>query len=268
MLWIKRLFASRLKLVGAPNFEKAPWYHIDLAGTRVALKHPRKTSITPNKIWPKTFDIYEPDNFEHWPDGNGMSKMVYRNMWSYKGRLFKDDHVGGLRAEIIITRKGLHNNRYDTFLEPDQALAWVLDGCIESEREYNDNALRGIDDLSAPFAPLDPFDPFDPATDLWVFPKTADDIGQLEVNGQRYYHYRYFTPGNSWKEQYYTPISDEHMLMVFFTPSTDLYIERDDNNVEAEAEKSIAAFMEHLHIYLSDDVKVRQREVQKNKTTA
>ncbi len=45
MLWFKRLFASRHKPVGMPNFATAPWVDIDLSGTKLRFKARLNPSI-------------------------------------------------------------------------------------------------------------------------------------------------------------------------------------------------------------------------------
>ena len=232
MLWLKRLTASKMKPVGAPDFNKAPWRTINLSGTKLRFKNPPQTTSAFFEYWPDRFDLYG-DDYELWPDGQAMSKDIFRNGWCYFDHLiWGDGNIGGVRLYISLQRLHPHNRRMESMFKPEDVCNWIIRGYKKSyEHTKHDKTLKD-----------------------YQYPETSTEIERKTINGYLFYSSRVNSAPFGWDHYYETPITDDHLLTLLFSPSSlDKHLINEFDNVEAEAEKTIKSFMENVHIHLSDD---------------
>ena len=227
MLWLKRLAASKMKPVGAPDFEIAPWHTVELSGTEVRFKTPQDTIGLFLDNWPTQFNLYG-DNYDQWPDGKGMVQTLFKSGWSYCDHLiWGEGHIGGLRIYINIQRRHPHNRSIESMFKPEDARKWITDCLNDSYKDSERN---------------------------WDYPKTPSEVETVTFNQTSFYSVRRSDLPHTWKHYYQLPVSDDHMLMFLFLPSSlDKHLVNDFDNVEAEAEKTMQSFMQNVHIRLSDD---------------
>ncbi len=182
MLWFKRLFASRHKPVGMPNFATAPWVDIDLSGTKLRFKTPPKSQdLIPPQYWPEKLDIYNLDNFRIWPNEKGGVKTIFKNHWAYFGNLFDNDtgDIAGLDVQITVTRQSLIHRPYDNLLHAKQSLYWCFDCQYEDYDNRNErikkNYPQRLADAMEEFGTTE----FAPPLTLHIHPQSPEDIETL-----------------------------------------------------------------------------------------
>ncbi|KEQ17985.1 hypothetical protein [Endozoicomonas numazuensis] len=237
LLWLKRLFASKKRLVGSPHFDQAPWRTLDISGTVVRFKNPPKSVRIANRHWPEKVDLYEED-YKEWPDGEGLSKHIFKNFWSYYDHLlWGEGHVGSCSISISIQRRAPHNWSIRSMLHPKDCRSWIL-----SRRKKK----------------VDEFD--------FKTPLTNDDLDRICVNDHYLYKERTYRGNRGWYEKYHTPLSDDHLLTFYFNPGSNQSLVNDEDNLEAEVENTIQSFMENLHITLSPDTQKRIEVLKRNES--
>ncbi len=193
MLWFKRLFASRHKPVGMPNFTTAPWYDIDLSGTKLRFKNPPKSQdLIPPKHWPESLDIYNLNNLEFWPNGKGAVRVIFKNHWAYYGNLFDNDtgDIAGLDVQINVTRLGIKHRIVDNLLHAKQSLHWCFDCQYDDYNGLNEGIKKDypqrLADEMEEWGTIE----FAPPLTLYVHPQTPEDIETLTPPPQRHSLFR------------------------------------------------------------------------------
>ncbi|KEQ17988.1 hypothetical protein [Endozoicomonas numazuensis] len=237
LLWLKRLFASKKRLVGGPDFNRAPWRTLDISGTVVRFKNPPKSSGLANRHWPEKVDLYKED-YEEWHEGDGLSKHIFKNFWSFYDHLIWGEGVAGVcDLYISIQRRAPHNWSIQSMLDPKDCQAWILAQCKKTAEKFD-----------------------------FKVPLTVDDLDRVCVNHHYFYRERIYRGQRGWYEEYHTPLSDDHLLSFYFRPGCDQGLMNDEHNVEAEVEKTIQSFMENLHITLSPDTQKRIEVLKRNES--
>jgi len=236
MLAIKRLFASPKNLVGKPSFEKAPWYHIELSGTKVVFKNPPQTMAGPTNDWPKSLNIYDQDAFNTWPEKDGGTKSIFKNYWSYFTNYFGSyvgGHIGGLTVQIIIQRRYSGSGLLDKTVARD----WVWSNIHSTWVEKNKERIKNYKELDYPDGPLE----------VCHYPDTPERLESVQINGLEWIlaEFCFGDEKFSRERDYYLPISDEHLLVILFNyrPALSAYKELLD-----EMTRSKNAFMENFHV--------------------
>ncbi|WP_034835844.1 hypothetical protein, partial [Endozoicomonas numazuensis] len=229
MLWLKRLTASKMKPVGIPDFNKAPWRTINLSGTELRFKNPSQTTGIFAEHFPDRFDLYD-DNYELWPDGLGMTQDIFKSGWSFFDHLiWGEGSVGGLDVYIQVQRRHPHNRSIDSLFKDEDARQWI--------QRINDNSFNDSD-----------------SDQNWIYPRAAHELPISEINGTAFYSYKATDWPHTWKSYFETPITDDHLLIFRFNPSSwHKHLINDLDTVSEAAEKTVQSFMENVHIKLSDD---------------
>ncbi|MGI9279810.1 MAG: hypothetical protein ACR2PX_09280 [Endozoicomonas sp.] len=102
--------------------------------------------------------------------------------------------------------------------------------------------------------------PFTSPPSLWIYPKQPEDISLLNINDHHWMMSQESTgERSSWTRDYHLPIGDRHMLMISMRATSYGEFYSDEHNVPQECEKTVKAFMENVHVELSEEA-IQQRE--------
>ncbi|MGI9282022.1 MAG: hypothetical protein ACR2PX_20660 [Endozoicomonas sp.] len=242
--------ASKMNLYG-PDFTKAPWREIILSGIKLRFKSPPQTEMFPNDIWVESKNIYNTQDFTKW-DG-GETTTIYKNGWVYSDGLFGYGDVGGGTLQMIVQRRDLKKYHLNNLFDPQQIEQLILqDLCQEYEaknKELKEDTNRET--------------PYNPDKDIWLYPENIASLNRHDTNGINSYFYKVWKPLRN-PEYYWTAaITDEHLLMFFYTPGTNAVDHlADDNNFSEAAYNTAKSFAENLHITLSPDAERQRQEAQ------
>ncbi len=250
MLWFKRLFASRHKPVGMPNFATAPWVDIDLSGTKLRFKNPPMAAMNVAKYWPEKLDIYNLDNFRIWPDGKDAVRTVFKNHWSYYGNLFDKDswELAGLDVRINISCLGNKQRSTNNLLNSKEALTWFFKLQYDRHKQDNEDIKAEYPhQLQAAIEELGTAE-FEPPVSLFSHPQTPEEIQTItSPTGTLFFVYKTRLDDLPWDQVWHTAISEDHWISIIFRIGTTLGLS-DIPETEAEIEKTIAEFMANFHI--------------------
>ncbi|KEQ18227.1 hypothetical protein [Endozoicomonas numazuensis] len=252
-IWFRRLFSTPLKPAGQPNFQSAPEQQFDLSGTKLIFRNPPQTTAVPRKIWPESLNLYTPSRFNEWPDGKGSTTTLFENGWSYFDQPWGFGDIGGIAVQIIIQRLTPKYREIDSLFKKQEAIKLILNNSEEFRGTQNQQLM---DDYELRRKEM-PF--LEPPT-LVVYPKTDDDLVEFRVNN----HFWLVSQESggikgSWTRDYHLPIGDRHMLVISMRATSYGEFYSDKHNVPQECEKTVKAFMENVHVELSDEAK-RQKE--------
>ncbi len=266
MLWFKRLFASRHKPVGMPNFTTAPWVDIDLSGTKLRFKNPPKSQdLIPPEYWPEKVDIYNLDNFRFRPNEKGGVKTVFKNDWAYYGNLFDNDisYIAGLHLQITVTHLGIKHRLVDNLLQACQLLRWCFDRQYDNYHTRNESIKKDypqrLADAMEEFGTTD----FEPPISLFSHPQTPQDIETITPPTDiPFFVYKTRLDDLPWKQVWHTAITEDHSIAIVFSVGADLNLS-DIPETEAEIEKTIAEFMANFHIKYTPSTLEKMAEIKR-----
>ncbi len=250
MLWFKRLFASRHKPVGMPNFATAPWVDIDLSGTKLRFKTPPMAAMNVEEYWPETLDIYNQDNFKLWPNSNGAIRAIFESHWSYYGNLFDDEvwELAGLDVRINVTRLSIKHRSYDSLLYSKQSLCWCFDCQFNDFNDFNEGIKKKYPQRLASAMKEFGTTEFEPPISLYTHPQNPSDIQSITApTGIPFFVYKTRLDDLPWRQVWHTAITEDHSIEIIFSIGTDLKLSNIPET-EAEIEKTIAEFMANFHI--------------------
>ncbi len=266
MLWFKRLFASRHKPVGMPNFATAPWYDIDLSGTKLRFKNPPKSQdLIPPEYWPEKLDIYNTHNFRIWSDEKGGAKTVFKNHWAYYGNLFDNDtgDIAGLDVQINVARLGIKHRIVDNLLQAKQSLHWCFNRQYSEFNTRNEWIKKNYPQRLASAMEEFGTTEFAPPLALHIHPQTPEDIKTLTPpTGIPYFVYKTRLDDLPWEQVWHTAITEDHAISIFFSIGADLNLS-DIPETEAEIEKTITEFMANFHIKYTPSTLEKMAEIKR-----
>ncbi|MGI9282324.1 MAG: hypothetical protein ACR2PX_22220 [Endozoicomonas sp.] len=134
LLWLNRLFASKQRLVGGPNFNQAPWRTLNISGTVIRFKNPPKSSGIANQHWPEMIDLYKED-YEEWNEGDGLSKNIFENFWCYFDHLLWGEGSIGTCSIYIYTASFASQLDNSIHAGPERLSGLDSDSMQKSSRE-------------------------------------------------------------------------------------------------------------------------------------
>lgn len=252
---LERFKASPTNLMG-PDFDYAPWYEIDLSGTKIKLKRPLTDVLSPFESLPKKWNIYDPDIYEYDEGGTLGCEKIFHTGWSFwQGYFVSEGKMGGGFLQInldvrldqpeSINKSFFNSSYYKKWLHEDTKAFWD---------KYNKETIWDQRDKF--------IEEVDPDIDYWRYPESIDQIVQEEYNGHTWYRYDTFKLGRPHKRRCHLPISDHHQLSIVFEPRSYEYSYFDPaTNIREATEQSRISFMQNLHIELSNDAKAQKQAV-------
>lgn len=252
---LERLKASPTNLMG-PDFDDAPWYEIDLSGTKIRLKRPLTDVLVPYENLPKQWNIFDPDIYEHTQGSTLNCQMLFDTGWGFwQGYFVSDGQMGGGFIQINIDeRRNKPESRKESFFNKDYYKKWLQKDVKTRWDRYNQKNI---------WEQRDSFiEAVNPDLDFWRYPESVDQIVTEEYNGNTWYRYDTFKLGSPHKRRCHLPISDHHQLSIVFKPRSYQYSYFDPTtNIREATEQSRITFMQNLYVELSSDAKAQQTAV-------
>ncbi|OZG71680.1 hypothetical protein BTA51_18710 [Hahella sp. CCB-MM4] len=255
MQLLRRLKASKMNPIG-PDVAKAPVMAFDLSGTELAFRCPPHELVGDDSTTlPPALNIYQDDIYEPWArvENIGMSAHLLYTGWKFWDRPFAEKAIGYVILDIHLTRRHPHYRKIDSLLRPSDMANWLL--------EYSDICWGGANKTKWENREYKDT-PVIPELHFWRYPRSLDDIRQIDINGTRWFSYVADRPDGPKERIWNSPISDDHEVNFHFNPSA---LNREyyepDHDLDGAVEKFVQEFMSHVHVKLAPDAQQRYDEV-------
>ncbi|WP_444942830.1 hypothetical protein ACJJIK_11665 [Microbulbifer sp. ZKSA006] len=246
--------ASKLNIYG-PDFERAPWKELNLSGIKLKFKNPSQTEMFLNNIRVRQMAIYKNQSYSPPWDG-GRTRTLYKSGWVYTDGLSGDGVVGGGILQMIVQRRDLKKYGLQSLFIPEQLAVILLDDFEKDYGERNRQLREG-----------DYLEPYNPEVDIWLYPKTVEELNPTEHRGLTCYSFSIWQPFEMKRYTWVAAITDEHLLEFSYMPSASgVHHLADDNNFAEVVERTVREFTENLYITLTPDAE-RQRQAALSKAS-